>query len=295
MLPSRTRTSSTTLLHDPPLRAPPAVLFCARDQQPLARRRDDPAAAALRAVLPSAAPAHTELLDLRPLPSRRGQPQVGGLFKFSTSTRCRRRSSTPSTTPTNVLIGSPTGSGKTVSAELSVLRLLRAHPGMKAVYIAPLKALVRERMLDWGAKFVQKLGYSLQELTGDMRPTRARCSSDIPTTTPEKWDGVSRDWRGASTCARSGWSSSTRSTCSRGARPDLEVTVSRMRYISTKTGQPVRIVGLSTAMATRMTLPSGSASRRMGSSTSSRRCGRCHLRCTSQASPASTTARGWRR
>lgn len=48
----------------------------------------------------------------------------------------------------NVLIGSPTGSGKTVTAELAVMRLLKAHPGMKAVYIAPLKALVRERMDD---------------------------------------------------------------------------------------------------------------------------------------------------
>ena len=70
----------------------------------------------------------------------------------------------------NILVGSPTGSGKTVTAELAVLRMLRCHPGMKAVYIAPLKALVRERMLDWGRKFVQGLGHSLQELTGDSAP-----------------------------------------------------------------------------------------------------------------------------
>ena len=52
-----------------------------------------------------------------------------------------------------------------------MLRLLRAHPGKKAVYIAPLKALVRERMDDWGKKFVKKLGYKLEELTGDVRFT----------------------------------------------------------------------------------------------------------------------------
>ena len=99
-------------------------------------------------------------------------------------------------TDANVLVGAPTGSGKTVAAELAALRLLAAHPGRKAVYIAPLKALVRERMADWKAKFVRKLGLSLQELTGDSAPdARALASADILCTTPEKWDGVSRHWQ----------------------------------------------------------------------------------------------------
>ena len=37
------------------------------------------------------------------------------------------------------LLGAPTGSGKTFSAELAMLRVFRAHPGMKVIYIAPLK------------------------------------------------------------------------------------------------------------------------------------------------------------
>lgn len=36
----------------------------------------------------------------------------------------------------------------------------------KVVYIAPLKALVRERMNDWNEKFVKKLGKKMVELTG---------------------------------------------------------------------------------------------------------------------------------
>ena len=51
-----------------------------------------------------------------------------------------------------------------------MLRLLREYPGCKAVYIAPLKALVRERMADWRAKFVQGLGLKMLELTGDVTP-----------------------------------------------------------------------------------------------------------------------------
>ena len=49
----------------------------------------------------------------------------------------------------NVLLGAPTGSGKTISAELAMLAAFRDHPGGKVIYIAPLKALVRERIEDW--------------------------------------------------------------------------------------------------------------------------------------------------
>lgn len=41
------------------------------------------------------------------------------------------------------------GSGKTVVAELAMLRLFSTSPKQKTVYIAPLKALAAERMQDW--------------------------------------------------------------------------------------------------------------------------------------------------
>ena len=148
--------------------------------------------------LPTAQPAHTELLDLRPLPkSVLCDPNWETLFKFSHFNPIQTQVfHTVFHTDQNILVGSPTGSGKTVTAELAVLRLLRAHPGMKAVYIAPLKALVRERLDDWTTKFVKRLGLSLQELTGDSAPdARALATADILATTPEKWDGVSRHWQ----------------------------------------------------------------------------------------------------
>lgn len=40
------------------------------------------------------------------------------------------------------------------------------------VYIAPLKALVRERISDWGAGFCKTLGKSMVELTGGGGMTR---------------------------------------------------------------------------------------------------------------------------
>ena len=42
-------------------------------------------------------------------------------------------------TDENALLGAPTGSGKTISAELAMLRVFRCSPGAKVVYIAPLK------------------------------------------------------------------------------------------------------------------------------------------------------------
>ena len=39
----------------------------------------------------------------------------------------------------SVLLGALTGSGKTISAELAMLRAFTAHPGAKVIYIAPLK------------------------------------------------------------------------------------------------------------------------------------------------------------
>ena len=42
-------------------------------------------------------------------------------------------------TDENVLLGAPTGSGKTISAELAMMRVFNHYPGQKIIYIAPLK------------------------------------------------------------------------------------------------------------------------------------------------------------
>lgn len=40
----------------------------------------------------------------------------------------------------------------------------------QAVYVAPLKALARERLKDWREKFEKKMGMGVLELTGDNTP-----------------------------------------------------------------------------------------------------------------------------
>ena len=89
------------------------------------------------------------------------------------------------------------------------------------------------------------------ELTGDVTPdTRAIAAADVIVTTPEKWDGVSRSWQ------TRGYVKDVSLLVideihllgdERG--PVLEVIVSRTNFISSHTSKPMRIVGLSTALA----------------------------------------------
>ncbi|KAH3727172.1 hypothetical protein DPMN_053099, partial [Dreissena polymorpha] len=151
----------------------------------------------------------------------------------------------------NVLLGAPTGSGKTIAAELAIFRLFRERPKDKAVYIAPLKALVRERMEDWKVRIEQKLGKKVVELTGDVTPDmRAIAKADLIVTTPEKWDGVSRSWQTRSYVkAVSLIVIDEIHLLGNDRGPVLEVIVSRTNFISSHTERKVRVVGLSTALA----------------------------------------------
>eukprot|EP00727_Mastigamoeba_balamuthi_P005510 m51a1_g1579 putative activating signal cointegrator 1 complex subunit 3 (2006) ;mRNA; r:104604-111515 len=204
-------------------------------------------------VLPQQYPPHTALLDLVPLPvTALHNEKFQSVFKFAHFNPVQTQVfHVCYHTDHSVLLGAPTGSGKTVAAELAMLKVFRDTPHLKVVYIAPLKALVRERMSDWGERFARRLGKSLVELTGDYTPNvRALQSADIVTTTPEKWDGVSRSWKSrdyVKSVALVIIDEIHMLGEERG--PVLEVIVSRMRYISAQTDRPIRIIGLSTAVA----------------------------------------------
>ncbi|XP_037731289.1 activating signal cointegrator 1 complex subunit 3 [Drosophila subpulchrella] len=205
-------------------------------------------------VLPEHHPPLTELLPLRPLPvSCLKNVLYESLYKFSHFNpiqtqifHCLYH------TDNNVLLGAPTGSGKTIVAEIAIFRALNQNPKCKVVYIAPLKALVKERISDWEQRFQRSsLGLKVVELTGDVTPDiQAIRESQLIVTTPEKWDGISRSWQ-------------TREyvqhvslivideihLLGEDRGPVIEVIVSRTNFISSHTGRAIRIVGLSTALA----------------------------------------------
>ncbi|KAK6925102.1 Sec63 domain [Dillenia turbinata] len=241
-------------------------------------------------ALPMAHTSHTELLDLKPLPvTALRNKTYETLYNFSHFNPIQTQIfHILYHTDNNVLLGAPTGSGKTISAELAMLRLFNTRPDMKVlshflkhwtfywvldrygsfdlafdsmdqirtfsawvVYIAPLKAIVRERMSDWRKRLVSQLGKEMVEMTGDYTPDlMALLSADIIISTPEKWDGISRNWQSRSYVKKVGLMILDEIHLLGADRgPILEVIVSRMRYISSQTERAVRFVGLSTALA----------------------------------------------
>ncbi|XP_027205519.2 activating signal cointegrator 1 complex subunit 3-like [Dermatophagoides pteronyssinus] len=211
-------------------------------------------------LLPDKHLPHTPLLDLMPLPIKALQNDVfESIYPFSHFNPIQTQIfHTLYHTDNNVLLGAPTGSGKTIAAEIALFRVINTRPWGKIVYIAPLKALVRERVDDWKQKIEKKISLNVVELTGDVTPDLATIdSAQLIVTTPEKWDGVSRGWT---------FRKFVRQVAlivideihllgeERG--PVLEMIVSRTNFIRRRTGENIRIIGLSTAVANAQDLSS---------------------------------------
>lgn len=206
-------------------------------------------------IRPDTESVYTDLLDLRPLPitalNNPGLEEIyGQRFQYFNPMQTQIFH-TLYQTPMNVLLGSPTGSGKTIAAELAMWWAFRENPGSKVVYIAPMKALVRERVLDWRKRLTRQMDLKLVELTGDNTPdTRTIRDADIIITTPEKWDGISRSWQTRSYVRQVSLVIIDEIHLLGGDRgPILEIIVSRMNYIASQTESSVRLVGMSTACA----------------------------------------------
>lgn len=154
-------------------------------------------------------------------------------------------------TNTNIFVGSPTGSGKTVVAELAIWHAFKQFPGSKVVYIAPMKALVRERVDDWRKRISKVTKHKVVELTGDSLPgSKEVKESDIIITTPEKFDGISRNWQTRTFVQQVSLIIMDEIHLLASDRgPILEMIVSRMNYITAHTKNPIRLLGMSTAVS----------------------------------------------
>ena len=211
-------------------------------------------------IRPDTESVYTDLLDLQPLPvaalkNSMLEEVYGQRFLFFNPMQTQIFH-TLYHTSANVLLGSPTGSGKTVAAELAMWWAFREKPGSKVVYIAPMKALVRERVLDWRKRLMRQMGLKLVELTGDNTPdTWTIRDADIIVTTPEKWDGISRSWKSRGYVRQVSLVVIDEIHLLGGDRgPILEIIVSRMNFIASQSKGSVRLVGMSTACANAMDL-----------------------------------------
>jgi pre-mRNA-splicing helicase BRR2 len=207
-------------------------------------------------ILPEKYPPHTELLDLQPLPvSALKDPKYEALYKAMSLKHFNpiqtQVFNQMYNTDDNVLIGAPTGSGKTIAAEFAVLHMFNSAPDGKCVYIAPLESLTKERFEDWSSRFGSQLGKTVVHLTGETAPDmKALKTGNVIISTPERWDVLSRRWKQRKDVQNINLFIVDEMHLIGGEHgPCLEVVTSRMRYISAQTHKPIRIVALTTSLA----------------------------------------------
>eukprot|EP00118_Oscarella_pearsei_P003355 m.13994 g.13994 ORF g.13994 m.13994 type:complete len:2136 (+) comp25397_c0_seq1:78-6485(+) len=199
-------------------------------------------------LLPEKNPPPTELLDLQPLPvsalkNEEFESLYTGQFEMFNPIQTQVFNALYNTDE-NVFIGAPTGSGKTVCAELAILRLLSETPDGRCVFITPIRQLAEEIFLEWEGKFGRKLGRKVVLLTGETSADlKLIARGNIIIGTPEKWDVLSRRWKQRKNVQNVGLFIVDEAHLIGGENGHiLEVVCSRMRYIASQMEKKIRIV-----------------------------------------------------
>ncbi|KAL1882717.1 hypothetical protein VTK73DRAFT_1237 [Phialemonium thermophilum] len=206
-------------------------------------------------ILPDKFPPHTELLNLQPLPvSALKAKDYAALYpgwdhfnKVQTQTF-----NSLYTADNNVLIGAPTGCGKTVCAEFALMRhWAKQEPG-RAVYIAPFQELIDLRFEDWQKRLSGlRGGKDIVKLTGETTTDlKLLEQGDLILATPIQWDVLSRQWKRRKNVQTVELLIADELHMLGGQMGYIyEIVISRMHYIRTQLELPMRIVGLSVSLA----------------------------------------------
>ncbi|QRV91442.1 pre-mRNA-splicing helicase BRR2 [Ceratobasidium sp. AG-Ba] len=207
-------------------------------------------------ILPEKFPPPTPLLDLQPLPVvalRNKEFEAVYASKLETFNKIQTQVfQALYNSDEHVLIGAPTGSGKTICAEFALLRLWQKPDAGRAVCIEPYPEMVEQRVAEWRAKFGNlQGGKDIVSLTGETSADlRLLELGDVIVCTPTQWDVLSRRWRQRKNVQTIGLL-----ICDEvhllGAEvgPTYEVVISRTRYVSRETGHNVRIVACGVSLA----------------------------------------------
>eukprot|EP00906_Rhabdomonas_costata_P006818 RCo009880 len=212
-------------------------------------------------ILPEKYPPHTELLDLQPLPvSALRNPQFEALYTSFTHFNPIQTQvfHTLYQTDDNILVGAPTGSGKTICIEFAILRMFNSFKPQekaRAVYVAPHEDICAQRYREWKSKFDDRLGRTVVQLTGETSADlKLLEKGEIIISTPEHWDVISRRWKQRKNVTSVKLFVVDELHLIVGPRgPVVEVIVSRMRYISSQMverfGTRIRLVAASSSLA----------------------------------------------
>ncbi|RYZ17788.1 MAG: DEAD/DEAH box helicase, partial [Myxococcaceae bacterium] len=207
--------------------------------------------------LPAKFPAPSELLDLqlqrvKDLPDPRMRSffsPISLLNPIQTQcfhAFCEQREST--------LLCAPSGAGKSLCAELALLRHLEtSEANSKVVYVAANQDLAQRTANDWADKLAALYGAQLGLLTGDQaRDLELLKSCAVVVTSPSHWEALSRKWRQRSKAFRAVGlvifdDMHFMMSSERGAV--YEIAVARTRFITAQLNSTARYVGLSCCLA----------------------------------------------
>jgi pre-mRNA-splicing helicase BRR2 len=143
-------------------------------------------------IRPEPFPAHTPLLDLQPLPvtaMHHSDYQAIYQQSFLQFNKIQNQAfHALYSTDDNVFIGAPTGSGKTVCAEIALFRLWAKPGSSRAVCILPYPEMVEARTADWQSRLGGLGGgKTIASLTGDTTADLATLrGSDLVVATPSQ-------------------------------------------------------------------------------------------------------------
>lgn len=204
-------------------------------------------------TLPQKFPAHTPIYDLQPVAVSSLGEGFQSLFPFEFFNKIQTQAyQILFNTDESVFIGASAGNGKTVCAEIALLRHLAEDNGGKVVYLAPFQEQVDDRLADWTKRFGDVIGDSaLNKLTGELSADlKLLETSSVILSTPTQWDLISRRWKKRANVRRVSLVIADDAHMVGGYNGAIyENVISRFRFIATQEELPVRIVALSVSLA----------------------------------------------
>jgi pre-mRNA-splicing helicase BRR2 len=206
-------------------------------------------------ILPERFPPHTPLLDIQRVPVQAlKRDEFKNLYpNWQSFNRIQSQAfKTLFESDEAVFLAAPVGSGKTVCAELALLRHWAQGNAGRAVYIAPFQELVDQRYNDWQKRLSPVAGgKNIVKLTGETTADlKLLDSADLVLATPVQWDVLSRQWQRRKNVQ----------TVSLFIADELhlvggylgytyEIIVSRMQFIKLQTESDMRLIGLSVPLS----------------------------------------------
>ncbi len=209
-------------------------------------------------ILPEKFPPHTGLLDLQPLLfNALKNPQLEKIY----SQKLNYKQMLPIQTQIfktiyesdeSVFVGAPTGSGKTLLAELAIHRYLKNTEKQirsPVIYVSSIKALVNNKFEEWQDKF-NEFGYKIGILKGQsLQDNKTFENSDVIMTTPDYLDMITRKWTKKQSILNIRLIIIDEIHLLGESGSVLETTLSRLKYIENQIEKQMRFIALGTSLA----------------------------------------------